>query len=129
MAAGELLCKIFVPGYEELSEAKQLSLAEQMDYPIRKLAHMAEYALLASLILFALLSDLKSGEFKWYIVALIISILYAVTDEIHQLFVPGRSGRITDVFIDTLGMITGLFICYLVTRWISSSRSCDTHRE
>jgi len=35
---------------------------------------------------------------------------YAVTDEIHQLFVPDRSGRILDVGIDTLGVITGVLI-------------------
>lgn len=40
---------------------------------------------------------------------------HAVTDELHQLFVSGRSARIFDVGIDTLGVITGILI-YLITR-------------
>ena len=49
----------------------------------------------------------------------IIGILYAITDEIHQLFVPGRSGRILDIGIDSLGVITGIFIYKLLEKLVN----------
>ncbi|HIU52150.1 MAG TPA: VanZ family protein [Candidatus Merdicola faecigallinarum] len=42
----------------------------------------------------------------------IIGVIYAITDEIHQLFVPGRSGEIRDVLIDGLGIIVGIILIY-----------------
>ncbi len=129
MAAGELVCKIFIPHYEDLSEAKKLVLAERIDYPIRKSAHMAEYGLLASLVFFAVLPDFKVQNRKYYLLTFLISVLYAISDECHQLMIPGRSGRATDVLIDSIGMLIGILICYLIVKRVSSSRSCDIHRE
>ena len=40
-------------------------------------------------------------------------VLYASTDEIHQLFVPGRSGMVRDVFIDSIGGIIGVGITFI----------------
>lgn len=52
--------------------------------------------------------------------AMIIGILYACTDEFHQKFVPGRTCSIKDVFIDSLGIITGsiifILLKYLITK-------------
>ena len=45
-----------------------------------------------------------------FIVSILLSILYSCTDEIHQLFVSGRSGSIIDVMIDSIGIILGIFI-------------------
>ncbi len=47
--------------------------------------------------------------------SLLFGAFYATTDEIHQYFVPGRSARLFDVGIDTLGVLTGILI-YLVLR-------------
>jgi VanZ family protein len=41
---------------------------------------------------------------------------YAITDEIHQIFVPGRDGIVFDVIIDTFGAIFGLEICKLLKK-------------
>ena len=45
-----------------------------------------------------------------FIVSLLICVIYALSDEIHQLFIIGRSGNIIDVLIDSLGSIIGIFI-------------------
>lgn len=37
-------------------------------------------------------------------------VLYAITDEIHQLYVPGRSGKWQDVLIDSIGIFLGIFV-------------------
>ena len=43
-------------------------------------------------------------------------ICYAATDEFHQLFVPGRYGMVRDVILDSLGALTGITVCILVSR-------------
>ena len=52
---------------------------------------------------------IKQNNIKLYI-GLLVSILYAISDEIHQLFIPGRSCQITDICIDTLGILIGFTI-------------------
>ena len=47
--------------------------------------------------------------------SLLFGVFYASTDELHQYFVPGRSARLFDVGIDTLGVLTGI-LAYLVIR-------------
>ena len=71
---------------------------------VRKAAHFTEYALLLALWWRALAS-MVSGR-RALAGALAITILYAVTDELHQTFVNGRSGRLLDVGIDTAGALT-----------------------
>jgi VanZ family protein len=66
-----------------------------------KSLHLLEYAFLAMLLFYAFLR-------KKY--TIIIAYLYALSDEIHQTFVPGRSGRLRDTFIDLIGIILGLII-------------------
>lgn len=73
---------------------------------IRKAAHMVEYAILFLLSYLAMVKISKS-ENRIYnkLTAALISLLYACTDEMHQLLVPGRSGKMTDVAIDMIGVI------------------------
>lgn len=79
---------------------------------IRKCAHFLEYAILASLAVFAIYRrDLMIKRLLLY--SQLISTLYACTDEFHQCFVPGRSAQFTDVIIDSLGALTGLTIVLL----------------
>jgi VanZ family protein len=79
------------------------------DTILRKLAHLAEYAILGALLLRA---------FRHPVAAVVLAGLYAVTDEVHQLFVEGRHGAPLDVGIDTVGALAGV----LAWRWISDRR-------
>lgn len=81
------------------SSIPDLQTPFSFDYPLRKAAHMAEYA-----VLFALLRRAQVGRSS----AFIGCVLYAVTDEWHQTFVPGRVGAVSDVVIDAAGALTGL---------------------
>jgi VanZ family protein len=76
------------------------------DLLLRKLAHMTEYAILGLLLLRA------TGREA---VAVALGAAYALTDEIHQAFVPGRHGAVYDVLIDTAGVLIGV---YLVPRML-----------
>lgn len=77
------------------------------DLVLRKLAHLAEYALLGLLLA------------RWVRrpgVALALAAGYAITDEVHQTFVEGRNGAPLDVGIDTLGALAGIYAWTLWTR-------------
>ena len=76
---------------------------------VRKGAHFTEYAVLCALLLYWL-SSFSISYRRRCAIAVAISALYAATDEFHQLFVPGRSGQITDVMIDTSGALVGMLV-------------------
>ena len=84
--------------------------AQVLHLPIRKLAHMSEYAVLAITVMWAVY-----GVKRRYLVALVVSVLYAISDECHQLFVSGRAGTPVDVLIDSAGVIVGLVVYRIVS--------------
>lgn len=69
-----------------------------LDFVVKKSAHIFEYTVLF-LLWFRALGNKNPLQ------AITFSIVYAFTDEIHQLFVPGRTGRLRDVGIDSIGMM------------------------
>lgn len=74
---------------------------------ILKSFHLIEYGFLAVLLFFA---------FKKYGLTIIIAYLYAISDEFHQSFIPGRTPLFRDTLIDLLGILIGLFILRLLLR-------------
>jgi len=74
---------------------------------IRKNAHFFIYLILGLLVDNGLRSSGVKGYSRFGL-AVIICVLYAVSDEIHQLFIPGRAGQIRDVLIDSGGALTGV---------------------
>lgn len=106
----ELFLKVFVPGYDDMSQQEQESLINKYDKPVRKTAHFAAYAILALLIYFAAGSVklLPSRLAMPAAVALVVCVLFAFSDEYHQTFVDGRAGRLSDVVIDSCGALFGI---------------------
>lgn len=80
---------------------------------IRKLAHFCEYALLSWLLCLLLRSYGLNG---WKL-PLLIGVLYAASDELHQVFVPGRSGMVTDVLLDAVGVFFGVKLISIINRF------------
>ena len=110
----QVLNDLFGLGWSDL---KELQLAEIWDYPIRKLAHMTEFGILAMLFYWALGSyNVRiSGLKKRYLYAWLLAIVYAASDEFHQLFVPNRDGNLLDVAVDGIGaMIALLFVFFFM---------------
>src|SRR5574344_195640 len=68
--------------------------------PVRKLAHFTIYLILGLLVINACRYYNPKDIIK---LSILICMLYACSDEIHQLFIMGRSGEVLDVMIDTLG--------------------------
>ncbi len=90
------------------------NLSEQINHYIRKLAHFSAYLLLGVLVYN--LSLCYFNNKKSVVLTLVVCLLYAISDEIHQIFVPGRAGQIRDVLIDFSGGVTGIIIFWLIGR-------------
>lgn len=114
LRAGKIVCSIFVPGYDNMSEQEQISMAENIDYPVRKAAHATEYAILAGFILGVVVTSLIN--WKHLLAAVLVAVIYASTDELHQLFVPGRNGQFMDVLIDGTGALAGVIFIFIIYR-------------
>ncbi|MBE3102527.1 MAG: VanZ family protein [Firmicutes bacterium] len=82
---------------------------------VRKNAHFFAYLVLGILVLNAFRRNEIYG-YKNVILAIIVCILYAASDETHQLFVPGRGGQVRDVIIDSTGAGVGIVINLVFTR-------------
>lgn len=63
-----------------------------------------EYAILYLLLFRGFYLSKKKPTSKTYVMAFVIAILYASSDELHQTFIPTREGTIRDIFIDTIGI-------------------------
>lgn len=106
--AASIMNNIFCQGW---SEGELLEVAALIDFPVRKLAHMTEFGMLALLAFWCsrTYEKLKQGKRPW-VIALVLAFVYAMTDEFHQLFVPYRHGCFSDVLIDTSGAVLALLI-------------------
>jgi len=91
---------------DSLSDNEVENVSENLTFIVRKGAHFSAYALLCILISLLLKEYGICGKIN-FILSVIICFLYACSDEIHQIFVKGRSGEVRDVLIDTAGTITG----------------------
>lgn len=126
---GILIGEIFVPGFEEWSEERQQAFAEAADYPVRKTAHASEYALLGVLAAGACIGS-RTGIRSGILIPWLTATVYAATDEFHQLFVPGRSGQVSDVLLDSAGALAGVVILAGVRyAWMSRKRKRDLREE
>lgn len=86
------------------------------DFLVRKTAHFLEYFILFLLFYRAFKNTTKNSSLRISLLSLIITFLYSITDEYHQTFINGRSGKIFDVGVDFLG---GLFGVYFINELIS----------
>ena len=89
-----------------LSSVPSLESGLAWDFPLRKAAHVGEYAVLGALLARAVQPP----------TALFLGIAYALSDELHQSFVPGRAASLIDVAIDSVGVAVGIVALRRVTR-------------
>lgn len=102
----EQVAQVVTPGFNELPPQEQEAVVDQWQSIARKLAHATEFAVLGILLWIAL-SDLSRRRLRAAVSAG-IGLLYAVSDEVHQLFVSGRGPGVADVFIDLAGVLLGI---------------------
>lgn len=96
-----------------MTDAELESTAQSLSFIVRKSAHFAIYFVLGMLMYKAIQ---KCGRFKNKIAfSALFCMLYSVTDEIHQIFVPGRACRLFDIFVDCIGSILGIALVVFLT--------------
>ncbi len=108
-AVTEKVVKVVVKDYEQMPKSKQEKLFDKFQFFVRKTAHFSEYALLGILIWLLLMAYNVSVKYRG-VASLVISAIYASTDEFHQTFSDGRSPQIKDVCIDSSGALVGILI-------------------
>lgn len=113
---------------QEKSEAELYIQSESMQLIIRKGAHMAEYALLA-LLLYLHLRYYPLSQKQLALAAWGITTGYASTDEFHQLFVPGRAGRLSDICIDSLGGILGISFTIIIFHFLNKRKNKANYQK
>jgi VanZ family protein len=109
----EQLFSVFIPDYEAMDEASRLSLVTEMQFLIRKSAHFLSYFAMSLFCILAFNTYNLSLKSK-FLFSSATCIAFSVSDEIHQLFVPGRSGEIRDVLIDTAGILLAAVIVSVI---------------
>ena len=108
--------------FKKLPPKKQMKKVEPFQTAIRKIAHLTEYAILGILSYIAFLLHKKK---KLVLSATTLCFLYAITDEIHQLFVKGRACRWYDVALDTAGAMVGILIIITLFKILKRRRNYE----
>lgn len=121
-AADMILTVCDKAGMVDYNDNNRDSMIEAVQFPIRKAAHMTEYAVLSVLVMLALIVDGIKG-IRLPVIAAIIAVAFAATDELHQRYVPGRYGCVRDVLIDAAGSIIGLVIAYVLYKNIHKNKA------
>lgn len=92
------------------------------EFLIRKAAHVIAFALFSGFLLFALWNTTKQSKLRLIFYTLLISFLFACTDELHQKYTGGRSAQFTDVWIDFVGAVMGILVL-LIFRIVKRKRN------
>lgn len=104
-----------LPICRDLEEYKKDEIVENSQYIIRKLAHFTIYTL-AGINMMGVASTYDINNRRKFANVLLVGTMYAISDEIHQMFTGGRTPAILDVGIDCLGIFFGSLIVFSISR-------------
>lgn len=108
----EPLTNLIVQLSGEISAAEKAALYTKVDGIVRTAAHFCEYTVLGMLLTAVLRAfGIKNGFIPWFVGA-----AYALTDEWHQTYSPGRTSDPMDVLIDAAGVLCGVLIYHIIRR-------------
>jgi VanZ family protein len=96
------------------SDAETKPDINTIDSAARKLAHFSLFVLLGFAVIWA--ADLYFNNLFLLLISLSICIIYAVFDETHQHFVPGRAFQVSDILTDVLGSLIAVSYYYLIKK-------------
>ncbi len=101
----EMICRVIGECYEDI-----------VTFAVRKLAHFLNFLALGLSVFFAFgehTTKIKSRACY----SILFCLAYAMSDEFHQLFVPGRGAMVIDVIIDFFGSAVGIVSCFLILKF------------
>ena len=117
--------KIITLFNKNIDKDKLAEIVIKYDVVLRKCTHFSGYlvgGVLLYFMYFYLNKLINNGLVYIKVYSVITGSLYAISDELHQYFVPGRSGEIKDVLLDSSGVITGVFLVWLLFKIIKKCR-------
>jgi len=94
---------LFLSGFHKL----QASPVDWQDFVIRKIIHFSEYLVLFLLFYRSFRNTSKLSKTKMVAYSFFLAVIYAISDEYHQTFVSGRTGKIFDIGVDSAGSAFG----------------------
>ena len=101
------------PYTKNLSEKTKNKIVEKTQPIIRKGAHLSIYTLVGIFIM-SFISTYKIHLKYKFPISILVGLVYASSDEIHQSFIPGRTASIIDVGIDTAGVFLGIILVLII---------------
>lgn len=106
---------------QNLEEAQKKNVLNRIEKIIRKIAHFSLYTLVG-ILLMSLACTYEFTEFKRGGISFLIGLMYACLDELHQFFISERSAQITDVMIDSMGVLFGILLVMLIYKIYTSRK-------
>lgn len=118
----EAMLSVFYPKFNDLTLLEQENLVLAWQFFVRKAAHFSEYAILGVLSANAARAYFKRNRLRFFLPAA-FCFLCAVSDELHQYFVPDRACRAFDIMIDTIGSLVGIVLFFVLMIFIKKVKN------
>jgi VanZ family protein len=109
--------RIILPVLRLLLPHASRETLHMLHFFIRKCAHFTEYFIFSLILTRAIRGDRKGWKPAWALAAVSIAACYAVLDEVHQAFVPERTGSPFDSMLDSAGALTAHLLAWFHLRW------------
>lgn len=109
----EKIASVVFDRFDKFSSTEKEFVVLELNRFIRKCAHFGLYASMGFVIYTGTFFIFKKRLFM-FLSAFFVPAIYAVTDEIHQYFVDGRTPLVTDVLIDSAGALLGILVSFLI---------------
>ena len=106
---------------QNLEETERKNVLSRIEKIIRKIAHFSLYTIVG-ILLMSLACTYEFTEFKRGGISFLIGLMYACLDELHQFFISERSAQITDVMIDSMGVLFGILLVMLIYKIYTSRK-------
>lgn len=119
----EKVDKITGASEQTIKKHKSFEFLESANYYFRRSSHAFVYFILSILTINLLMQLHKYKLYICNIISIIFCFIYACTDELHQSFIMGRTGRFFDTFIDTFGAILGCLFISLIYKLYKKRKS------
>ena len=128
----EKVAPVVVPNYDKMTETEQKDAVLTLDGIVREAAHLLQFMPIGFSLYLLLRTFELSGKIRnaTIPITLCFGLLYAVSDELHQLLTPGRSFQLFDVFMDTCGVTIGCvggLLTVLIIKAIRKNRETSSH--
>lgn len=106
---------------QNLEETERKNVLSRIEKIIRKIAHFSLYTIVG-ILLMSLACTYEFTEFKRGGISFLIGLMYACLDELYQFFISERSAQITDVMIDSMGVLFGILLVMLIYKIYTSRK-------